>query len=183
MKSERKLYTGVGSRETPQKIQDLMANLASEFHSLGYVLRSGAAEGADVAFEKGAGKQKEIYLPWNGFRGRRHGVDGAILYTSNEALKMAIEHHPAGEKMSPVVRSFMTRNVFQVLGMNLDSPSEVVICWTRDGCESAKTRRFKTGGTGQAIAVASSLGIPVINLANNDALARIEAFLNRLKTL
>ena len=46
-------YTGIGSRRTPNDIQAKMANLANLLASKEYSLYSGAAEGADKAFERG----------------------------------------------------------------------------------------------------------------------------------
>ena len=46
-------YTGIGSRETPNEILDRMTRLGSWFSELDWVLRSGGAEGADRAFERG----------------------------------------------------------------------------------------------------------------------------------
>ena len=67
----------------------------------------------------------------------------------------------------------MIRNVYQVLGKDLNTPSEFVICWTPDGAETANERSIKTGGTGFAIALADSLGIPVYNLANPESLEEV----------
>ena len=47
-----KYYTGIGSRETPKDIMQLMSKLAYKLASEGYILRSGAAQGADTAFEE-----------------------------------------------------------------------------------------------------------------------------------
>jgi len=44
-----------------------MTKIAQRMSEKGFVLRSGGAKGADEAFENGAG-EKEIYLPWRGFR-------------------------------------------------------------------------------------------------------------------
>lgn len=57
------IYTGIGSRETPPEIQEIMTNYARKLDKLGFILRSGGAMGADTAFEKGS-TNKEIYLPW-----------------------------------------------------------------------------------------------------------------------
>lgn len=48
-----KTYTGIGSRETPYEIQDLMKRIAFKLAENGWLLRSGGAEGADTAFENG----------------------------------------------------------------------------------------------------------------------------------
>lgn len=154
-------YTGIGSRETPYDVGQYMKTLALDLSDLGYVLRSGAANGADSYFESGA-LSKEIYLPWRGFNNhpsRLHRICDA-------ALEIASMHHPAWERLPDAVRKLMARNAYQVSGLGLDDFSEFVICWTPDGCEHFSTRSYMTGGTGLAISLASSLGIPVYNLRN-----------------
>lgn len=74
----------------------------------------------------------------------------------------------------------MARNGHQVLGATLDQPVSFVLCWTPDGAESEAQRTRDTGGTGQAIALASRHGIPVFNLANRGALNRVAALLHSL---
>ena len=162
-------YTGIGSRQTPHDIGQLMASLAGYLSELGYTLRSGAADGADSYFESGA-IRKEIYLPWRGFNGHCSGR----YYVCDEAMGLASHHHPAWSKLSQPVRKLMGRNAYQILGYNLAHPSEFVLCWTPDGCESWHTRSAKTGGTGLAISVASSLGIPVFNLNNHRSRVIVE---------
>ena len=63
-------YTGIGARNTPDKVLDLFTNIAKYLATKDFTLRSGAANGADSAFEKGcdiSNGSKEIYLPWRGF--------------------------------------------------------------------------------------------------------------------
>lgn len=154
-------YSGVGSRETPQHVQDTMRTVAAELGARGWTLRSGHAEGADSAFELGAfGRSKEIYLPWNGFNGRHFGVDDAInpaaLDNYKQAMVYAEHFHPAWEKCSRGARGLHTRNIYQILGQDLNTPVKCVVCWTKDGKSS--------GGTGQALRLAEYLEIPVFNL-------------------
>jgi predicted Rossmann fold nucleotide-binding protein DprA/Smf involved in DNA uptake len=47
-------YTGVGSRECPTYILDLMTQYATVLNNKGYILRSGGALGADSAFQSGS---------------------------------------------------------------------------------------------------------------------------------
>jgi hypothetical protein len=54
------------------------------------------------------------------------------------------------------------------LGKDLDSPSEFVICYTRDGYTGPHDRSFRTGGTKIAIDLAVSIGIPVFNIKRID---------------
>ena len=168
------LYAGIGSRETPDLVLVEMQRLASHLAQAGYTLRSGAAEGADRAFEEGcvaAGGPCEIWLPWRNFN--RHADTG--LYPTEAHHELAARTQPAWRYLSRGARDLHARNMGQVLGMDLATPVQFVVCWTRDGCESEATRTRETGGTGGAIALASRHGIPIFNLANPDALDRLWA--------
>ncbi len=172
-----KYYTGIGSKKIPTDIHDLMVRYGRELAKCGYVLRSGAADGADTAFEEGCSDVnglKEIYLPWKNFN--KHPSD--LYYISPEAYDVAEEIFGSALKYTrPYVKKYMSRNMYQVTGETLDKPSDFVLCWTPDGCECASERNKKTGGTGQAIAYAGSLGIPVFNLQNDFAEAELLEFL------
>lgn len=159
-------YTGIGSREAPKLIQQDMILFAKFLAVSGYCLRSGGARGADQAFETGCdsqGGRKEIYLPWEGFEGNT----STLFPASPEASILASTIHPTWNKLSKGARSLVSRNMHQVLGQDLNTPSEFVICWTPDGCSSEKTYSRETGGTGTAITLASRNNIPVINLQHN----------------
>ena len=62
-------YAGVGGRETPAHVLNLMTRIAQGLTKVGGILRSGGARGADTAFEAGAGSAKEIFLPYPGCQG------------------------------------------------------------------------------------------------------------------
>jgi hypothetical protein len=149
-------YAGVGSRETPPEILTRMTKLAQYLDSKGYTLRSGAAAGADTAFELGATK-KEIFP--------------GSLKAGEREQKIAREIHPNpyaldNTKNLSFVWNLMARNTNQVFGKNLDTPADFLIAWTKDGLTKSEDRSAKSGGTGQAIDMASRKGIPVINMAN-----------------
>ena len=169
-------YTGIGSRNTPPGVLELMVQTAERLADLGYGLRSGAAQGADSAFEEGCdrkGGAKEIYLPFKGFQSHR-----SLCYPpSQEALGLAARYHPNWMHLSGTARALMARNMHQVLGADLNTPSRFILCWTPDGCQSLLERSSSTGGTGQAIALASDRSIPVFNLARQDMEQRIHNFL------
>src|SRR4051794_35199053 len=57
-----KIYTGIGSRQTPAEVLALMTRIAQALDAEGYILRSGEAAGADTAFAQGA-TRREIFLP------------------------------------------------------------------------------------------------------------------------
>lgn len=159
-------YAGIGSRETPETVLRVMYSTALALSNLGYTLRSGGAPGADTAFEMGA-VRKEIFIPWNGFNGRQSPpclcIKGIDL---RNAMEMAAEFHPAWHRCSPAARKLHARNCFQVLGKDLSTPVDFVICWTKDG--------GPTGGTGQAIRIAMHHRIPVFNLFNPEDIKSLE---------
>ena len=155
-------YAGIGSRETPLDTCKLMTELAQRLSRLGYTLYSGGADGADEAFEKGASRKK-IFLPWDGFNGRR--VDNDQYTVPPYVEDLARKFHPAGDRLKVGALKMMSRNCYQVLGPDLKSPVEFIICWTKDGKAS--------GGTGQAIRIAESVGIPVFNLKNPNGLSSL----------
>lgn len=174
-----KYYTGIGSRETPYNILREMRHIASALACHDFILRSGGANGADTAFETGCDihdGSKTIYLPWKGFNGN----ESNLYDVDDDALELAGDVYGSGWKYRKMpVKLLMARNVYQVVGMNLDTPSEFVVCWTPDGCESEKNRKPKTGGTGQAIALASRSVVPVFNLANKGRIEEFRAFMEK----
>lgn len=178
-----KFYAGIGSRETPSHILTLMCDLGRKLALDGWTLRSGHADGADQAFEKGAdlarGK-KQIWLPWDGFNGapryeETNGWTHRVARLGGEDEEIAAAHHPAWNRCSRAARLLHTRNVGQILGSQIvhygsvndpdpeitvsrEPVTQFVVCWTKDGRAS--------GGTGQAIRLAQAFGIPVHNLFN-----------------
>lgn len=167
-------YTGIGSRAAPQWALQMMFDIAVEFARSGLVLRSGAANGSDSAFEHGCrsfGGRAEIYLPDDGFNGRRtteiEDNPNILIFAKplTSAHRIAKEHHPAWDCCKPYVRALHARNVHQVLGQNPDHPvlSSGIVCWTPDG--SLDGQGPKCGGTGQALRVATAYGVHVTNLA------------------
>ena len=144
-----KYYAGVGARKTPPDVLADMEKLATLLEDKGFCLRSGGAVGADTAFESGVNENKEIYL---------------AIHATPEAMEIAKKYHPAWFACSYYVRKLLGRNTFQVLGADLKTPSQFLVCWTPDGCTSHATRTRETGGTGTAISIADDLGIPIYNL-------------------
>lgn len=170
-----KVYTGIGSRKTPPEVIELMTRLAATLQDAGWVLRSGGADGADMAFARGAGDQSRIYRPL-GDR-KRPGINEYDQAIWQRAQAIAQQHHPAWERCGEYARGMHTRNVFQVLGDLLKEPSKFVVCWTPDGAEYAHETSRETGGTGTAIRIANTYQVAVFNLARPHSRARIEAWL------
>ncbi len=66
-----RFYAGIGARAPPPEVLSLMTRAAFALTKRGYVLRSGHAIGADNAFERGAGRAAQIFLPVTGCAGRQ----------------------------------------------------------------------------------------------------------------
>ncbi|MFM7333244.1 MAG: hypothetical protein ACKO1H_02345 [Tabrizicola sp.] len=166
-----RFYAGIGARATPPEVLSLMTRAAFALLKRGYILRSGHAIGADTAFEHGAGEAAQIFLPVAGWRGSASAFHPGTIGTEvwGRARTIAAAHHPAFAGLSPFVQDLHTRNVFQVLGPKLDSPAEFVLCWTAYGEAS--------GGTGQALRIAASHGVPIFNLQRARERAHVERHL------
>ena len=126
-------YAGIGSRETPQEALDAMKMVATVLEANDYTLRSGGASGADTAFEMGVTKNKEIYIPWNGFNQRsniQHGVysDWPNAIIEQQAHNLAQEYHPNWDACTRGARMLHARNMAQILGRDLNQPAKFVVC-------------------------------------------------------
>jgi hypothetical protein len=151
-------YAGVGSRKTPLVVQNIMVQAAGLLEDMGFILRSGGADGADKAFETGVRNgKKEIF----------YSTDSTA-----QVEEIASKIHPAWHRCNPLARKLHGRNVFQILGKDLKTPVEFVVCWTARG-ESI-------GGTRTAIVLAEQHHIPVYNLGAVGDLPRFDTFLNGL---
>lgn len=157
-----KYYTGIGSRQTPENVLALMVDIAIYFNDKGYILRSGGASGADSAFETGAGDKKEIFLPWKGFNKSKN----KFIEIPGEAYNIARKFHPAWDRLKDPVRKLHARNVMQVLGRDLQTPSKLIVCWTKKG--------QMIGGTAQALRIAEAYKIPIFNLAFEEICKQFE---------
>jgi hypothetical protein len=173
-------YAGIGSRSTPSSTLSLIQRLGELFAKRGWVVRTGGAPGADRAFIDGAqagGGEVELYLPWRGFQGLR---DATLDSPSVEATALAERFHPAWNRCGKGARLLHGRNSHQVLGVGLDSPVAFLACWTPDGSLDGQGRRV--GGTGQALRIASSLDVPIVNLARDQHREQVEALVARAES-
>lgn len=134
------------------------------------ILRSGNALGFDqIVSMYVPNQQKELYLPYAGF-GPFLSKEIKILIpdthwtTYEKAKEMVWKYHPVHEKLPKSILSYLIRDVYQVLGKDLNHPSDVVVCWTPDGATCATMCTRQTGGTAMAIRIADAHGIPVFNL-------------------
>ena len=176
-------YAGVGSRDTPEHILNIMHHIGAYLATQGWVLRSGAANGADTSFEEGALHVKgetEIYLPWGGFNHHKSELHPGKYPFSSKEKQFSAKFHPAWNKCSPSARLMHQRNLRQVIGMEtihgeMVQASKFVVCWTPGG-------QLK-GGTAQALRIATALNIPIINLGSATTAQELEALVLKVDEL
>lgn len=163
-------YAGIGSRETPDSILDLIGKVSWSLDRLGYTLRSGAARGADTAFDMSCTKKVLFYEDYavessNGASRRIEYAPADIEFMEGFVQK----HHPVPMALKGSPRKWMRRNTLQVMTHNLSDLElpqvDFVLCWTPDGSLDGSNR--SAGGTGQALRIARHYGIPVFNLEPN----------------
>lgn len=161
------IYAGIGSRQTPPEVLALMTRYARHMankpeDSAVWWLSSGGAQGADTAFAQGVQSSTNpgrlnIWRP---------------EHVNQLHLDHAAQFHPAWHRCSDYAKKLHARNSIIVLGPNLDTPVQFIMCWTPNAAIS--------GGTGQALRIAASLRIRVFNLADPAVFHHVESTLNSL---
>ena len=161
------LYSGVGSRTIPSRCMDdihkLSVVLESKFDAK---LRTGGAIGADLAFMKYTSNH-EIFLPYEGYNGTRSNGDSILTVDEcqdiDEAWRIAASFHKLGNKIKNKHKyKPLMRNVYNVLGRDLKSPSDVVLYWN---CLSNPT-----SGTQHTVDIAKAFNINTFNINDDDEL-------------
>ena len=143
-----------------------MERVAATLAERRWICRSGHAQGADQAFERGAGHRAEVYLPWPRFEQAAPLIARTVVDSPTaEAIELSGRFHPAWESLKRGAKMLHGRNAHQVLGLYLDAPASMVLCWTEGGLGG--------GGTGQAIRIAEAHGVPVYDMGNPDVLAEV----------
>ena len=180
----------IGSRQLEQKQEyfediKLCYNVCMRLAQLGVTFTSGLCEiGMDGIAQKAYSKavdlglakesQFEVYVAdqYNIRRStlpRRHLATVRNKDLIHETERIASEVHPAWDRCNEWARGMHSRNCHQILGYDLQSPVDAVICWTPDGAV--------VGGTATVIRIAMKYDIPVFNLGVSDK----ESVLNDIK--
>ena len=180
----------IGSRQLEQKQEyfediKLCYNVCMRLAQLGITFTSGLCEiGMDGIAQKAYSKavdlglakesQFEVYVAdqYNIRRSTLPRKHLAIVRNKDlisETERIASEVHPAWDRCNEWARGMHSRNCHQILGYDLQSPVDAVICWTPDG--------VVVGGTATVIRIAMKYDIPVFNLGVPDK----ESVLNDIK--
>lgn len=173
-------YTGIGSRDVPQDIDSRMRSVGYSMGVFDWTLRSGKAKGSDEAFQTGLQgfisqregnptKYAEVYIPWRGFKGGEGLLDcwDIVPPDMSKSEDIAKLYHPAWDRCSQGAKKMHCRNVNQVLGMDLNTPSEFVLFYAPESKGKVK------GGTATAVNLARDKGIPTINMLFDDWMVKV----------
>ena len=162
-------FTLVGSRQTPDDQAIILRNYAERLLRKGWTGRSGVSGSADMALNHAIydyDAPAEFYIPWEQFNGYSHGdLSGRVIYpkrlgNDKEATRMIMEVHRFWGMLTRGAKCLHVRNAYQVLGRDLASPSDVLICWAPVNRNGAVQ-----GGTATAYNLAMKHEIACFNLA------------------
>ncbi|EHP9878057.1 hypothetical protein KQM40_004276 [Escherichia coli] len=200
-------YTGVGSRETPPEVISVMEDAAFRLAGLGFTLRSGKAEGADAAFQRGmqryfdslddktkilyGNRLAEIYIPWKGFGDKEVDLydnwDYGLQYINHlyidqieyrDELVQKVHPNPQALLRNRAAFALHSRNVHQVLGVNINNPKpSSFVLYFAKEDKNGNPR----GGTATAVNLAKMKGIKTLNLNTPERIKILETFLDKME--
>lgn len=182
----------VGSREGPTE-QDFktIKEAGRLITEAGFGISSGDAIGTDRAFHEGCMESvnyhklnHRIYVvDFNGNRYNRakhygHFIDASKLEMRDEAIRLVQSVVPHFNYIKPYSQDLHTRNVYQILGSDLQTPVKALIYWAPP--KGNLDDEIVKGGTNTALQLAKRYNIPYrLNLA----VGRAGENLNALKTI
>lgn len=134
-------------------------------------------------------KAPELYLPWVGFG---DFLDNEDYYAGEppyrlipldeiesdlvcRAAQIASEIHPAWNKLTDAGKKLHTRNIFQVLGRDLQTPSSFLACYAETN--NGKVSGTPIGGTRTAWCLAKEHNIECFNMAFSSDRTKLVRFL------
>lgn len=163
-----------------------MVRIGTAMTDRGWMLRSGGATGADTAFHQGVLKSSrypeilpEIYLSWSGMGGMYPDpsqglIDSQRNHLWQTATEIALQARGSFNGLGRGGIAHHTRNVFQVLGSDLRTPSRMLVCWARP----IGRRGNVAGGTNTAVQIALKYNVPVRNLYYPEVIESVETWLS-----
>lgn len=185
-------FTGIGSRDAPVEILNLMKRIGKAMSDLGYQGRSGYAPGSDTAFYRGAQQSHrfskigfENFLPNSWLFDRpdfgnikpdpQNNIFDATTFKDvyAKARDLALEARGSFERLGSGGIELHSRNPFQILGKKLDQPSHIAYFWAQPVGQSGKVK----GGTNTAVQIALKFGVKCMNLFHEQVRKEVETFL------
>jgi len=164
-----KCYAGIGSRDINKIEFAQIKKIADILSRKGYVLYSGNANGSDIAFQQGSNGKCVLMLPWSGYNDEKykvtHSLDNFDLGSTDKGRIATQKFHPNSKFLPQGVNKMMGRNYHQINGVDgtIYGLVNFVIC-----CATTNSKKDGVeGGTGQAVRIAVSQKIPIINIRDD----------------
>ena len=166
------IYYTIAGDYAPAGFNKLFYNISSYFAKKDMVLRTSGSKGIGSDAIKGCDDnqgQYDAFVPWDGYN------KIPICYElTKEAFDIAEAFNGKYSTMSQTNRKILAAMSYQVLGDDLISPSDFVICYSNRG-------KGKGGNVGHLIKIAKAYGVPIFDIGKyqnrNDALVNLYFFL------
>ncbi|WP_218079405.1 hypothetical protein [Anthocerotibacter panamensis] len=165
-------YTGIGSREVAPDIAHLLTRIARHLAATGNILRTGGARGVEKALRQGAEEDCEVFLPYQIVRGTVQEELPHLL----AATRIAEGLHPDWPEYNPFSRRAHILSVYQLLGADLNTPSDFLLCYA-----PIDSHGLIQGATRTAVALAAVQGIRCYNLFQERVRWKFRARLDELQ--
>jgi len=196
--SSKGFIAGIGSRSITSKESLFKIKVIFCMQLAGFHTNSGCADGDDTSSEYGSNlatnfRNKYLgerllpfnqsfsgILPWDGFNGK-YERDGYTCQIPDSAFELTAKFHKGWDYLPDPVKRLMARNALQVLGLDLRAPVKMILCSTPDAVFHGDQTTNKTGGTGQAIRIASSYNIPIFNTMFSEHRERLSNFIETMR--
>lgn len=169
-------FAGIGSRKATHDECRVLTDLCEQLVADGGWCYSGNAVGSDIACQRGAGKSSTAWLPSTRYNCHNYDVerqcgDSVVAGTGRKGQFVAAKLFKGWSSRTPEIQTYLTRDVYQVLGDLNHPPVNFVLC-----CASPITEDTVRGGTNYAATVANYYDIPVVNI-------RVPGWLDRLESI
>jgi hypothetical protein len=187
----RRFVAIIGSREAPVDVISLLEATGQCLCDLGIAVSSGDADGCDKAGVRGAMRSSSwplvgarVFLPShkvtypNGFT---RYADNYIYYDASqfpnieEARAMAFRARGSFHGLYEKGIALHSRNSYQILLDDLKTPVASVVFYA----QPVGKKGLVSGGTNTAVQIARLHNIPLINLATDEGMVKIQKFLER----
>jgi hypothetical protein len=159
-------------------MRSIIQAISQHMMDRGWDLSSGGAYGTDECFMTPYRAHPQRCQYWSpGGRRENYWQPMRPLYAELDAFDMAEDLIGAAHwnNLEDFGQRAHARNIHIVMGHDLDTPVDLVICWTPNG--------EAVGGTRTAIVLAEARGIPVFNVGDIHATtARLENIIEQVES-
>lgn len=162
-------------RDFPPEVKEKLIALSSRLINKNFVVRYNADDLEVHAPISGLSvKKTEAYTPWKNF----NNIESKFSYNTATSKHVASTNFQGWDKVPDAVKSMLARNVRMVFGDKNRSTALCLITWSKDGASRAAEVNKDTGRSSFIIRLASTYGIPVVNIAKPNAEAALERAFN-----